>query len=209
MLRLPVVFLMLLALAMAGFGSAAATAAETAGTVLALSGDCSVDAAGTHRALRLNDAVHVGDTVVVATGARLKLRMADGSVVAAASGTTVTIDAYAVDEAGHRHDARLSLAGGLVRAVVSSMTAPSHFEIGTATAVAAVRSTDWFIEAKPDLTRVGVLDGLVALTARASGASVDIPKRYGSRVESHADPTTPRPWSTPEFDEYIAATALP
>ncbi len=214
MVNLPVFLVAVLALGIADLGTAHAAPGTpdtpaVAGTVLAISGTCSIAAAGTHRTLKLNDDVHVGDTVLVATEAKLKLRMTDGSVVSAGAGTTVTIDAYAVDEALHRRDARFSLASGLVRAVVSKVTAPSRFEIDTATAVAAVRSTDWFIESKPTLTRVGVLKGVVALTAHATGASVDIPKRYGSRVEPGRDPTEPKPWSRHDFEEYIVTTTIP
>ncbi len=212
MIRFPVVLAVMVALgfaALAPWGASAATAGEPAGTVLALSGPCAVESGGVHRTLALNDAVRVGDTVMVPAGAKLKLRMTDGSVVSAAAGTTLTIDAYTVDPGDHHRDARLSLTQGLVRAVVSSVTAPSRFEIDTATAVAAVRSTDWFLERRPALTRVGVLDGVVDLTAHGSGKSVAVPKRYGARVDAAGDPTEPLPWSAREFDEYIQATTLP
>ena len=184
-------------------------AAEIAGSVLAVGGDCQRESGGQRQSLKIKDAVHVGDTVVIPDNGKLKLHMVDGSVLSAAAGTTLTIAAYATDAASGQRDARLTLTNGLLRSVVQSMAGPSRFEVTAATAVAAVRSTDWFIEASPEVTRVGVLAGVVGLSARASGNSVEIPKSYGARVEAGRDPIPPRPWTTEEFDEYIKKTTLP
>src|SRR5690242_20890260 len=87
--------------------------AQSAGTVIGISGDCFVVSGGNRTALRLGLAVQVGDILDVAAPAKLKLRMADGSVISVASSTQVTIRAYAIDAAGQRQDASLSLGQGL------------------------------------------------------------------------------------------------
>jgi hypothetical protein len=132
--------------------------------------------------------------------------MEDGSVISAASGTRMTVAAYGDSAQGR--DARLSLAAGLLRAVVSAVTRPSRFEVETATGVAAVRSTDWFIEAKPGSTQVGVLDGTVVLTSLATRRSVTLPSRWGARVEAGRSPVPGRVWSQAEFDDVIARTKV-
>jgi len=195
-------------LSLGGLRYPALAAAPAAGQVLASFGECFVEAGGQRSALRLGDPVHVGDTVDVAAGAKLKLRMNDGSVIAAASGTRLTIDNYAVGGDGQSRDAKLSLSGGLVRAVVATFKEPSHFEVDTATAVAAVRSTDWFIDARPGATQIGVLGGSVSLTSRATGKAVDIPARWGARVEAGRDPVPARVWTQAEFADFIARTNL-
>ena len=167
---------------------AAVAAGPQAGEVLALFGQCFVETAGRRDPLKLGDAVHVGDTVDVAAGAKLKLRMNDGSVIAVASGSRVTIAEYRVSDGGESRDATLSLGEGLLRAVVSPLRGPPHFEVDTATGVPAVRSTDWFIEAKPGSTQVGVLDGRVSLKSAATGEEIVIPARWGARVEAGRDP---------------------
>ena len=119
------------------------TAAEPqAGEVLALFGQCFVEAAGRRSALRPGDAVHVGDTLDVAAGAKLKLWMNDGSVIALGSGSRLTITDYRIGNGGERRHATFSLGQGLLRAVVSVFRGVPHFEVDTATGVAAVRSTD-------------------------------------------------------------------
>ncbi len=185
-----------------------AGAADRVGEVIALIGECAADGARGHRILSAGTAIDAGDTIGVAKGGRLKLRLADGSVLSLAEGTRLTVEAFAARGTDGR-DARLGLSSGLVRAVVSRMAQPSRFEVGTATAVAAVRSTDWFIEARPEWTRVGVLIGRVGFTSNATHKTVEIPDRFGSRVEPGKDPVEPRIWSQPEFDEYVSATALP
>ena len=158
--------------------------------------------------LKLGDAVHVGDTVDVAAGAKLKLRMNDGSVIAVASGSRVTIAEYRVGDGGESRDATLSLGEGLLRAVVSTFKGPPHFEVKTATGVAAVRSTDWFIEAQPGATQVGVLEGRVSLKSVGTGKEILIPAHWGARVEAGRDPVPARVWTGAEFDDFIARTGL-
>jgi hypothetical protein len=179
-----------------------------AGEVLALVGRCFVETAGRRNALRPGEAVHVGDTLDVTVGGKLKLRMNDGSVIAVASGSHLTIADYRLSNGGEGRHATLSLGEGLLRAVVSVLSGLSHFEVDTATGVAAVRSTDWFIEARPGSTQVGVLDGRVSLKSVATGREIVIPARWGARVEAGRDPVPARVWTEAEFADFIGRTNL-
>ncbi|HUN52824.1 MAG TPA: FecR family protein [Candidatus Sulfotelmatobacter sp.] len=186
----------------------AEAAAAPAGEVLAVAGACTVVTGGQQQPLKAGDAVHAGDTLDVPVGARLKLRMNDGSVLALAANSRITIQAYEVASGGQQREARLSLAAGLLRATVAKLTQPSHFEVDTATGVAAVRGTDWFIEAAPGATQVGVLEGTVTLASATTARSVTIPARWGARVEAGKDPVPARVWSPEEFAADIARTDL-
>jgi len=183
--------------------------AQSAGTVIGISGDCFVVRGGGRAALGLGQPVQVGDILDVAVSAKLKLRMEDGSIIAIASGTRMTIRAYTVDAAGQRLDAAVSLGQGLLRAVVAPVTGPARFEVETAVGTAAVRSTDWFVEAFPAAMQVGVLSGTIAMTSNATGASITIPARWGARLEAGRNPVPPRVWSQAEFDAVIARTEVP
>ncbi len=185
-----------------------ASAAPQAGEVLALLGRCFVETGGRRTPLKLGDPVHVGDTVEVTAGAKLKLRMTDGSVIALASAARLTIADYRVGDGGQSRDAALSLGEGLLRAVVPALTGAPHFEVDTATGVAAVRSTDWFIDARPGSTQVGVLEGRVSLRSVATGREIVIPARWGARVEAGRDPVPARVWTEAEFDNFISRTNL-
>jgi hypothetical protein len=188
------------------FSIRAVGAPQQAGTVLALTGQCFAEAGGQRRALRIGDPIYVGDTVDVPAGARLQLQMADGSVISLASGSRITIDNFHIGTGGQQRDVRLTLPIGLLRAVVSPVGQPSIFEVDCSAGKAAVRLTDWFMEAQPESVRVGVLEGSVILTSRATGRSVTIPARWGARLETGLNPVTPRLWTKAEFADVIART---
>ena len=185
-----------------------AFAATEAGSVLAMRGQCFVIAGSQQTPLKLNDTVDVGDVAYAPVGAKLKLLMVDGSVISVGSGTKLAIQAYGFDKSSQHRSVVMALAGGLLRAVVAKVAAPSVFEVTTATGVAAVRSTDWFIENKGDSTRVGVLRGVVMLSGAATGRSVRIPARWGSHVAAGKDPVPARLWTTAEFADVIGRTDL-
>src|SRR5438876_5528288 len=180
--------------------------AAPAGTVVGLSGASVVESGGARGAVRLGQPVQVGDTVEVPADGKLKLRMADGSVISVAAGTRLTIAAYGVDAAGQRQEARLSLTQGLLRAVVAPVQRPAAFEVDTAVGTAAVRSTDWFVEGSATAMQVGVLAGSVEMTSRATRRREMIPARWGARMEAGRDPVPPRVWSPAEFAAVIART---
>jgi hypothetical protein len=200
----PILFVAALLLSLGGAAQAA-----PAGTVVGLAGQCFVDAGGVRSPLKLGQAVAVGDTVDIPQVGKLKLRMADGSVISIAAGSRLTLAAYAVDGAGQRKEAKLSLAQGLLRAVVAPVARPAVFEVQTAVGTAAVRSTDWFVSATTTAMQVGVLSGTVEMTSAATGRGVAIPARWGARLEKGRDPVSPRLWRPAEFADVIARTDVP
>ncbi|HZT89450.1 MAG TPA: FecR family protein [Stellaceae bacterium] len=184
-------------------------AADAAGEVLVFSGQPVVVRGSDRVPLKMGDTVNVGDAVEVPEGGKLRLRMGDGSVLTLASGSRMTIQSYTPGGAGQPRDVRLGLPSGLVQAVVAPVAQPSRFEVDTATAVAAVRSTDWFIDARAGTTQVAVLDGTVDLTSRATGKAVPVPPRQGTRVDAGRDVLPPRVYSQAEFDQLLAQTSFP
>jgi hypothetical protein len=186
----------------------AVAAGPQAGAVLAMFGPCFGEADGRKTALSLGDPVYIAETLDVPAGAKLKLRMNDGSIIAIASGSRLTITDYRVGAGGESRDAVLSLGEGLLRAAVSAVPGSPHFEVDTATGAAAVRSTDWFIEAQPGSTRVGVLEGRVSLKSTATGREIVIPGNWGARIEAGRDPVPAREWTEAEFADFIRRTSL-
>lgn len=185
-----------------------AAAAALAGTVVGVDGQCTDRSGSGQKVLRLSDQVYVGDVVVVPKMAKLKLRMIDGSVVSLASSTQLRISTYRVSNSKQSRDGSLALVKGLLRAVVTRWSGPSTFEVKTAVGVAAVRSTDWFIEARPASTQVGVLSGKVTLTSNATHRSTTIPARWGARLEAGLDPVPARLWTNKEFERVIKRTTV-
>jgi hypothetical protein len=202
-------FLSVFAAAVLPLQPIAANAQTSAASVVGLLGQCLVERGGSAAPLKLGDAIAASDTITVPADGKLKLRMSDGSVISFAAGTKMTIAAYQADSAGHRQTTQLSLAQGLLRAVVAPVDHPSTFEVSTAVGTAGVRSTDWFIEAKPGSVQVGVLAGSVVLRSGATGRDVTIPARWGARLEAGRDPVDARLWAPQEFQAVISRTDVP
>ena len=180
----------------------AVPAAPLAGTVVAVSGS-STDHG---RVLTRGDAVQVGDTLAVPAGSHLLLRMADGSVIAAAPDSSMTVANYSIGVAGRY--VRLVLAQGLLRVRVPPVGGRSTFEVSTAAGIALVRSrsADWFVRVQAGVAQVGVLEGTVDLTSAATRRSVSIPSEWGTRLEVGLDVMPPRRWGKTDFNPVIALT---
>jgi len=185
-----------------------AEAAASAGSVIGLSGTCTVERGGQRFGLAIGTPVEVGDTLQVPPDGKLKLRMADGSILSLAAGSVMRIDSYAVDPGGQREGAGMSMGQGLIHAITAPVSRPASFEINTAVGTAAVRSTDWFIESGPAGSTVAVQSGGVLLASRATGHGVLVPQGSGSTVAPGRDPAPPRPWSAAEFAALLARTEL-
>jgi hypothetical protein len=184
------------------FWMGTASAVAPTGTVVAVSGSCSAHG----RTLKSGDAVQVSDMVDVPANGHLKLLMADGSVISVGPDSNMTVISYSIGGAGRQ--AKLSLAQGVLRAVVAPVGGPSTFEVSTAVGTASVHSgsADWFVVAEAGSAQVGVLAGTVDLTSAATRGSVSIPAHWGTRLESGLAPTMPRIWAQMEFNAVIRLT---
>lgn len=183
-----------------------AEAQAVAGSVVGASGQTGVDRAGQRLPLTIGAAVYVGDTVEVGPGGKLKLRMTDGSILSLAPSSNLRIDTYLVDGSGRRQAAGLSIGQGLLRSVTAPVDRPASFEVNTAIGTAAVRSTDWFVDALPGQEQVSVLSGSVALASRATGRAVTIPPSATSRLLPSRDPEPPRGLTRGEISALLART---
>jgi hypothetical protein len=174
-----------------------------AGTVVALTGSCSVYA----RVLERGDGIEVNDTVDVPADSNLKLQMADGTLISVAPESRLTVASYSVGETG-RHT-MLVLTQGLLRALVPPTAGPLTFDVSTPVGLASLRSAaaDWFVRAEAGSAQVGVLTGAVDFASAATGESVSIPAHWGTRLEAGRSPMMPRMWAQMEFEAVIRLTA--
>ncbi len=202
--------LALLVLAALIAAAPAGRAADGVGQVVAFNGECFVQSGDQRSPLKVGDAVHVGDVIEVPEAARLRLDMADGSVLALASGSRLTVEAYEVTADGGRGAVRLRLGAGLVRAVVGKANQPAPFDIETPSGLASARGTDWFVEADADTTRVSVLDGTAALAkpGAAPASAVTIPAQSESEATPKTPPAPPHRLAAAEFARLKARTQV-
>lgn len=182
--------------------------AAACGEVLAMSGSAVIETGGQQRPAAVGAAVQPGDTITVPQNAKVRLHMNDGSIVTVAASSQMTIQKYDVDGTGARQDAELSMSSGLMRATVSAGGGTPNFEVKTATGVAAVRGTEWYVDVQGDRTQVYVVTGNVSLADAAGRNPVTIPKMSASSVEAHKEPTPIRPVSQLELDALAERTAF-
>lgn len=203
LLRLAIVVL----LAVVSSGGRAQTG-DAVGELVQLRGDVALVRPDGTVPATVGQAVGAGDEIRTEAESRAKLQFLDGTVVTVGPESRLVVVAMHLDAAGGRDAAILSTVLGAVRAVV---TPGGSFEIQTYTAVASVRSTDWLVEASPEVTSVLVLDGEVAVAGRVGGPGTDVllGAGDGTDVPAGQPPAPPRPWGAARIQALVDRTALP
>ena len=193
--------------------STAAPAQSPVGTVDALTGDCTVVRFGESAAsaLALGAALHEGDRIRTAEGARLRLAFADGSMVQLGEQTDLVLDWFLHAPEAGTQNVLLRVSSGIFRAIVALVLPQAAFEVQTPTAVASVRGTDWITEATPEATATVTLEGQVALRNIEPGipGEVVLGPGEGTTVNAGAAPTEPTVWGDARRNQFIERTTVP
>ncbi len=146
-----------------------ALASEAAGKVARVRGTVSLNRNGAQNALNEGDEVMAGDVVTTLAESRLRIALADGSIINLGELTRVTIAEFTFSQETLSRQAAFDLQSGLLQAVTAKAGAGSTFIVRTNNAVAATRSTDWIVEAKKAETTVLVREGKVDVEESAFG----------------------------------------
>jgi hypothetical protein len=191
------------------FGSpCAALAADVVGSVLAVRGSVWVDSGAGPQPLTANAPVHAGDTIASAAG-KAKIALTDGTIVSIGENARVRLAEYR-RVAGARN-ARVDVVSGALRFIVERVGPADRFEVHTETAVAAVRGTDWLVDAMPDHTAVAVVSGVVAVSALTADAPATVVldgRGQGTDVRRGRPPTPPATWGPQRFESTLARATL-
>jgi hypothetical protein len=191
-------------LVIALFASGCALAEDVVvGSVLAVRGDVFVESDGSLRPLRANAPIHSGDAIVSDQG-KARIALDDGSVISVGEHARVWIRRYERKAADVK--ARLALMSGALRLLVAKVAPDGNFEVETETAVAAVRGTEWLIEATPEQTSVALMSGTVAVSARGRPDATVVLRSpgEGTDVRRGSPPTTPVPWGARRLADVLA-----
>jgi hypothetical protein len=129
-------------------------------------------------------------TVLETGGGRLLLQLADGSQVLIRAHARLMVQQPTPTDRGY-----FQLLLGRIRAVISKRTGGAPpFELGTPSAVIAVRGTQFEVEVNQrQETEVDVFEGVVEVIGRHSGTSVLVGPGSSTRVGANTPPDTPRP----------------
>jgi hypothetical protein len=195
-----VVFLVLLA-------SLPAASAQPVGKVVRQAGVVVAQRDGATRSLILGAAVAQGDRIVTYADSKVAIELADGGTLSVGSDTQVEISEFVAD-GGQGIRGALTLVIGIVRTSLGGLWRDG-FEVRTRAAVASLRSTDWITEATADKAAVFVVDGVVAVTGRASAETVVLTQGGGTDVPVGGTPSAPKQWGQPRVDAVLARTRVP
>ena len=135
-----------------------------------------VDGAAT--ALNVDDTLGIGATVAVGDKSLALVSFADGSVMTVEANTELVFDRLSSFGERGMVDTKVNLKKGSVQTQVKKRQPPSHFEVQTPSAVAAVRGTDFRVSAEGEAqTRSEVFDGEIEVANDLGDARV--PKGSG------------------------------
>src|SRR5260221_1931749 len=130
-------------------------------------------------------------TILDTGSGKLLLRLSDGSEMLVRAHTRLQVRQPSLTDPSY-----FQLLLGRIRALVDKRTGGAvPFELGTPSAVIAVRGTQFEVEVNPhNVTEVDVVDGLVEVYGRnASGGSVLLEPGFSTRVGMDSDPEQPTP----------------
>jgi hypothetical protein len=195
----------ILALAAAVGRPAAARADGPVAHVDFAAGIVTASGAGGARALRAGDTLMLGELVQTGPRARVRLRLADDSLLALGERTQLRLTQ--VVTAGHvRTRVRLDLLLG--RLWLRVTRAAVELAVGVPAGVVGIRGTSLVVEAAPDgTTTVTVLDGHVVLeTARGA---VELRAGYTSDARPGGGPRPPRRAPPARLDGLLQGTGAP
>ncbi len=146
--------------------------------------------------IEVGSPVFQADEVFCGIDSRVQLRFADGSVVAIGPASRIRVADFSTGQDGGRLSAVLSMVRGVMRAVVSQQPGAGRFEVETDTAVASVRSTDWFVDAAPGVASVFVHQGTVSVVPKYVRAEILLHDGEGIDLVARSDhrPGEPVRW---------------
>lgn len=184
---------------------------ESIGQVAALQGQATVQHAGSTQAMPLSDRspVYREDIIQTLDASKIKLVLMDGTELTLGERGTMTLAKLVYTP--QTHQGVVNIARGFFRAVTQKVLPHTAFEVRTATAVAAVRGTQWLGEVTPEATAIVVLQGKVAVVhAHASiRGKVMLTPGWGTDVQGKRPPTAPKQWPEERVSRLLRATALP
>ncbi len=190
--------------ALALFASGCALAEDAVvGSVVAVRGAVFVESDGSLQPLRANAPIRSGDAIVSDQG-KARIALDDGSVISVGEHARVWIRRY--EHQAGKVKARLALVSGALRLLVARVAPDGNFEVESETAVAAVRGTEWLMEATPEQTAVALMSGAVAVSARDHPEARVVLQSAGegTDVRRGSPPTPPVTWGARRFADVLA-----
>jgi hypothetical protein len=207
---MPVLRCLLAAALALGIVATAAAAEPAVGAVTGVKGAVFRERPGGGRGpLALGDPVFVADVIVTESASKARIQLNSGSIISVGESSRVGIAAYQSTE--NRYATRVSPAAGALRVFVDRVLPGGSFEVETETAVAAVRGTDFIVDATPEKSAVASLDGTVAVRGIGPHAGDEVVLSRsgdGTDVPRGGAPSSVATWGAQRFATTVARASF-
>lgn len=184
---------------------AAPSPAQEVGAVAAMEPPAEIGRAGNWFAANLGTPIQRSDALRTGPGGRLRIVFEDDSVISLAESSELVVD-EGVYDGGSRVRSVMDLVRGKVRALVSEYGGGA-FELGTPTAVAGVRGTDFVAVYDEDGARTDVVGVTGVIGVRSAlgvvAQEVSVRQQQITRVERGKLPTKPERLDDVLFRQYL------
>jgi len=171
-------------------GSTSTTAAIAGATIAEWKGNVRLSLPGQLPSNPLRGEQLPAGTILDTGGGRLLLQLSDGSEVIVRAHTRLQVQQPSLSDPSY-----FQLLLGRIRALINKRTGGAMpFELGTPSAVIAVRGTQFDVEVNSrNVTEVDVVDGLVEVYGRNGEGSVLLEPGFSTRVGLDSGPEQPEP----------------
>lgn len=146
------------------------------GTVTFMVGDAWLERNGQTRLISLNQALQVGDRLSTGPDGHVHARMVDNAFISVRPSSRLQIQHYSyAPQNPLANRVGLLLESGTTRTISGKAGEANrqHYRFNTPLAAIGLRGTDYVVQAQPDVTRVSVLKGAIALSAFGQGCLAD------------------------------------
>lgn len=183
-----------------------AAEAQEVAVVAAMEPPADVGRSGSWVPASLGTPIRQGDSLRTGPGGRLRVIFVDDSVLTLAPESEVVVDEGIYDPNGGRVRSVMELLSGKVRALVNE-TAGGAADLGTPTAVAGVRGTDFVVvyDENAASTEVVGVSGKVGVRSKLGvvAPEVTVEPHYYTRVDRGRLPTKPERLDDVLFRQYL------
>lgn len=179
-------------------------AQDVVGEVARIQGHVTKAQGGGETVLATGAKISVGDSIVTGEDGKVDLRFTDGSLLTVGPSSRVEVARFAPKAGGGSGEALLSLLSGIIKLIVDDGSRWGRFAVQTETAVAAVRGTEWLVEAAKDTSAVLVLSGTVEVASRSPGPVFKLGPGQGTDIKAGAPPTPPKIWGAARRQKALA-----
>ena len=183
------------------------------GHVTSLKGEASIIRAGEQEenTLAINDAIHLGDTILTAARSKAQILMEDDSLLNLGENARITIKKHMYQPENDFRGSLYKLIRGKIRVVVGRLfsAADSHLEVETPTSIIGIRMTEYIVHVvSPELTVVITIDGeVIAKNIRADLVCEEVvAKGYESKIAKDTCPTAPSRTPVEKMEEILLET---